>query len=101
MRAEGGVTLTRLAIDGGAAVNDLLCRMQADAVQLTVDRSAELQTTGLGAAFLAGLGVGVWSSPAELVGTRHSSGIFEPGPADPAAHERWRAAVARSRDWAV
>ena len=100
MVADGGVRLSRLAIDGGAAVNDLLCQMQADAVQLTVDRSAELQTTGLGAAFLAGLGVGVWSSPDELAGTRRSSGIFEPGPSDSAAHARWREAVARSRDWA-
>jgi glycerol kinase len=100
MCADGGVPLTMLAIDGGAAANDLLCQMQADAVQLTVDRSAELQTTGLGAAFLAGLGVGVWSSPDELVGTRRTSGVFEPGTADPIAFARWRAAVARSRGWA-
>jgi glycerol kinase len=100
MVADGGVPLTRLAIDGGAAVNDLLCQMQADAVQLPVDRSAELQTTGLGAAFLAGLGVGVWSSPGELAGTRRTSGVFEPGAADPVAHARWRNAVDRSRGWA-
>jgi glycerol kinase len=100
MVADGGVPLTRLAIDGGAAVNDLLCQMQADAVQLPVDRSAELQTTGLGAAFLAGLGVGVWSSPGELAGTRRTSGVFEPGLADPTAHARWRNAVDRSRGWA-
>lgn len=100
MAREGGVALERLAIDGGAAANDLLCQIQADTVRLTVDRSAELQTTGLGAAFLAGLGAGVWDSPAALADTRRSSGTFTPGPLDPRGHERWREAVARSRHWA-
>ena len=57
--ADGRVALASLAIDGGAAANDLLCQLQADAAQISVDRSAELQTTGLGAAFLAGVGAGV------------------------------------------
>jgi len=100
MSAEGGVPLTRLAVDGGAASNDLLCQLQADALQLVVDRSAQLQTTGLGAAFLAGLGTGVWPSTEALATTRASSGIFEPGPADDAAHARWRGAVERSKSWA-
>ena len=101
MAREGHVHLDRLAIDGGAAENSLLCQLQADAVRLIVDRSAELQTTGLGAAFLAGLGCGVWDSPEALAGTRTSSGTFTPGPLDPAAHDRWREAVARSRRWAT
>ena len=100
MAREGGVGLERLSIDGGAAANDLLCQIQADAVRLVVDRSAELQTTGLGAAFLAGLGAGVWASPAALADTRRSSGTFTPGPLDTEGHERWREAVARSRHWA-
>jgi glycerol kinase len=100
MSRDGGVPLRRLAIDGGAAANNLLCQLQADALQIVVDRSAELQTTGLGAAFLAGLGVGMWSSPAELASTRRSSGLFEPRPVDPRAHEQWRDAVSRSRGWA-
>jgi glycerol kinase len=100
MSAEGGVPLERLAIDGGAAANDLLCQLQADALQIPVDRSAELQTTGLGAAFLAGLGIGMWPSTEALASTRHSSGIFQPGAPDAAAHERWRSAVERSKGWA-
>ena len=88
-------------MDGGAAANDLLCQLQADAVGLTVDRSAELQTTGLGAAFLAGLGIGLWPSFEALASTRHSSGIFEPGQPDPQARARWREAVSRSRGWAM
>jgi len=101
MGAESGVPLARLAIDGGAAANDLLCQLQADALQLPVDRSAELQTTGLGAAFLAGLGTGLWPSFDALAATRHSSGTFMPGSADPGAQARWRSAVERAKGWAT
>ncbi len=101
MARDGEVPLTRLAIDGGAAANDLLCQLQADAVRLVVDRSAELQTTGLGAAFLAGLGAGLWPTTEALASSRRSSGTFEPGVIDRVSHERWREAVARSRRWAL
>ena len=101
MARDGDVPLARLAIDGGAAANDLLCQLQADTLRLLVDRSAELQTTGLGAAFLAGLGVGVWQSTDELASTRRSSGVFEPGAIDQRSHELWREAVARSRHWSA
>lgn len=99
MARDAAVALDRLAIDGGAAANSLLCQLQADAVGLTVDRSAELQTTGLGAAFLAGLGAGVWTSVDELAHTRQSSGTFSPRSVDPTSRSRWRAAVQRSRGW--
>jgi glycerol kinase len=99
MANEGGVHLSSLAIDGGAAANDLLCQMQADELQIPVDRSAQLQTTGLGAAFLAGLGVGIWESFDALARTRSSSGVFEPGERDGAGYARWRRAVERSKDW--
>jgi glycerol kinase len=101
MSRDGGVPLARLSIDGGAAANDLLCQLQANAVRLLVDRSAELQTTGLGAAFLAGLGIGLWGSTDELASTRRSSGIFEPGAIDQVMHDRWREAVARSKRWSI
>jgi glycerol kinase len=100
MSIDGRVPLARLCIDGGAAANDLLCQLQADALQLPVDRSAELQTTGLGAAFLAGLGIGMWASVDELAATRRSSAVFEPRATDPRDHERWRAAVWRAKGWA-
>jgi glycerol kinase len=99
MASEGGIALASLAIDGGAAANDLLCQIQADQLQIPVDRSAELQTTGLGAAFLAGLGVGIWSSTDELRNTRKSSGTFKPQHRDDAAYTRWRKAVERSKAW--
>lgn len=85
-----------LRVDGGAAANDLLCRLQADALGMAVDRSAELQTTALGAAFLAGAGIGAWDLGSLA---RRSDRVFEPaGP--PTDRSRWRDAVARSRDWA-
>lgn len=102
MRSEGHVRLTQLNVDGGAAANDLLCQIQADCLGVDVNRSAQLQTTGLGAAFLAGLGTGVWSSIDELARTRASSGVFTPHPNARVAsdHLRWREAVSRARGWA-
>jgi len=99
MAREGGVALAALGVDGGAAANDLLCQIQADQVRIPVDRSAELQTTGLGAAFLAGLGTGVWSEESELVSTRRSDRIFTPEADGEAAHRRWRRAVERAKGW--
>lgn len=105
MRSEARVHLPSLRVDGGAASNDLLCQIQADVLGVPVDRSAQVQTTGLGAAYLAGLGVGVWGSIEELARMRHSSGVFTPdaGHRELAAsgHLRWRRAVERSRDWSV
>jgi glycerol kinase len=99
MSDEGGVDLTALAVDGGAAANDLLCQMQADQVGIPVDRSHELQTTGLGAAFLAGLGTGVWSAESDLASVRRSDRIFTPRGDGDEAHRRWRRAVERSKGW--
>lgn len=105
MERQGNVRLAELRADGGAAANDLLCQLQADVLGVPVDRSAELQTTGLGAAFLAGLGVGLWQSPDELVHTRRSSGLFTPDHVSPLAsdhaQQRWRRAVNRALNWAT
>lgn len=100
MAREGGVQLQTLAIDGGAAENDLLCQIQADQLGIPVDRSAELQTTALGAAFLAGLGSGIWSDTDQLHQTRRSSGVFTPVALADDGYARWRRAVDRSKNWA-
>jgi glycerol kinase len=95
---------TSLAVDGGACANDLLCQLQADQLGLTVERPRLTETTALGAAFLAGLGVGVWGSTDELRETWQLDRSFTPsadrGAAD-AAHRRWTEAVERSKGWAT
>jgi glycerol kinase len=89
-----------LRVDGGATGNDLLMQIQADQLQVPVERPTVAETTGLGAAFLAGLATGVWSSPAELASTWRLDRRFVPGTPDDAAHLRWREAVRRSLGWA-
>lgn len=95
--------LSSLRVDGGAAANDLLCQIQADQVGVPVERPRAVETTGLGAAFLAGLGTGFWSSTDDLRETWTLDRKFEPSgdraKAD-AAHARWRDAVERSKGWA-
>jgi len=93
-----------LRVDGGASANDLLCQLQADQVGLEVQRPRLVETTAIGAAFLAGLGTGVWSSTDELRESWQLDRAFTPaadrGPAD-AAHARWIDAVERSKGWAT
>jgi glycerol kinase len=99
---------TTLRVDGGAAANGLLLQLQADQLGLPVERPEVLETTGLGAAFLAGIGTGVWSSTAELAQTWRLDRRFEPtaseydeGGGRDGAYRRWRAAVERAKGWAV
>lgn len=96
---EGAHPLPFLAIDGGAAENDLLCQLQADFINRPVHRSAQIQTTGLGAAYLAGLGVGFWQSQQEISDLVHTSGVFIPTTDRSAQHQLWRKGVARSLNW--
>ncbi len=95
--------LTSLTVDGGASANDLLCQLQADQLGVPVERPRIVETTALGAAFLAGLGTGVWESMEDLRETWQLDRTFEPsGDRDraDAAHARWRDAVERSKGWA-
>jgi glycerol kinase len=104
MTADTGVRIPELRVDGGAAANDLLCRFQADVLGIPVTRPRITETTVLGAAFLAGLGAGVWSSLEELAGVWQLDRTFAPSMG---ADERerllsgWREAVARSGGWAL
>ena len=92
-----------LRVDGGASANDLLCRIQADQLGVPVERPRIVETTGLGAAFLAGLGVGVWESTDDLRETWQLDRRFEPEgdrAAADAAYARWQDAVERAKGWA-
>ena len=101
MVGEASVSLPALAVDGGASASDLLCQLQADQLGVPVLRPEMIETTGLGAAFLAGLGAGVWASRDELTGSRGIDRTFTPGRRDERAHRLWRAAVERSKGWAL
>jgi glycerol kinase len=89
-----------LRVDGGASTNDLLMQLQADQLQVPVERPMVAETTALGAAFLAGLATGVWSSQAELAATWRLDRRFRPEARDERGYARWRAAVQRTRGWA-
>jgi glycerol kinase len=101
MVSEAGIELPELSADGGAAANDLLCQLQADQLGAPVRRPEVTETTGLGAAFLAGLGTGVWSSTAELARTWRLDRRFTPtaGARDDGRHAHWRRAVDRAKRW--
>ena len=100
MTRDAGIDLPELSVDGGASANDLLCQLQADQLQVAVRRPQIAETTALGAAFLAGLATGTWSSTAELADTWRLDRRFDPGARDDNGYDRWRAAVQRSKGWA-
>lgn len=99
MIEEGAHPLPYLAIDGGAAENNLLCQLQADFINRPVHRSAQVQTTGLGAAYLAGLGVGFWKNQQEISQLVRTSGVFTPETDRAEQHALWRKGVSRSLAW--
>jgi glycerol kinase len=102
MRADSGISLTELRVDGGAASNNTLMQFQADLLGVPVVRPAVTETTALGAAYLAGLAVGFWKSEDELTGQWRVERRFEPQmPPSRVAdvRERWALAVDRSRRW--
>jgi glycerol kinase len=101
MKRESGVPLTTLRVDGGAAANDFLCQFQADILGVEVLRPSVTETTGLGAAYLAGVGAGLWKSR-DLSRHWKLERRFTPTmpcAAREAAYAGWRRAVERARGW--
>jgi glycerol kinase len=102
MEDDAGAPLAELRVDGGAAANDLLMQFQADLLRVPVVRPTVLETTALGAAYMAGLAVGYWESYDELAANWQVDRRFEPlMPEIEAAErrERWTEAVQRARGW--
>lgn len=102
MQMDGAHALRELRVDGGAAANDLLMQMQADLLGVPVVRPRMLETTTLGAAYLAGLGVGVWPDNATLAGQWQVERVFEPTLAEDqrlARRANWARAIAAARSW--
>jgi glycerol kinase len=102
VKDDAGIDVPELRVDGGAAVNDALLQFQADLLGVTVVRPQVTETTALGAAYLAGLGVGFWDSTETLAHHWRVDRRFEPSqPASHAAARRaeWHEALNRSKGW--
>ena len=102
MTADAGEGLRALRVDGGAAANDLLVQLQADLLGVAVERPVVAETTALGAAYLAGLAIGYWSSQEEIASNWALDRRFEPSMSDDrrrAMLHDWHRAVERSRAW--
>ena len=101
MESDAGEPLRELRVDGGAVVMDVLCQFQADLLGIPVRRPRQVETTALGAAFLAGLGAGIWTD-ADLEDLWKLDREFEPKMSRDQAdslQSEWRRAVERSRNW--
>jgi glycerol kinase len=102
VNSEMGAPLQALRVDGGAAVNDLLMQFQADVLGVPVVRPRVTETTALGAAYLAGLATGVWTSPDALRAKLEGDVRFEPKMSATERAERraqWQRAVERAKAW--
>ena len=102
MNADSGIKLSSLRVDGGASVSNIMMQIQSDMIRTPVDRPKMVETTALGAAFLAGLAVGFWKDEAELSSLREVDRIFTP---EMSVENRdklyagWKKAVKRSMNW--
>ncbi len=104
MESDSGIKLKELRVDGGATRNDTLMQFQADMLGVPVVRPRIHETTALGAAYLAGLGVGFWKSAEELTAQWQAERVFAPQMSRDDARALlagWRKAVERSKDWAA
>jgi len=91
--ATTGVKLNSLRVDGGASANDLLIQIQADQLQVPIERPSNLDSTALGAAYLAGLGIGYWKDLETLRGLNPVETSFTPENTSPEPYKRWKQAV--------
>lgn len=100
MKSDSGIDLSEMRVDGGASMNDLLMEMQADLLQVPIVRSHISETTALGAAYLAGLAVGVWESKAEIASQWTAAKRYEPNAKYSSLRDRlpeWSKAVEQAK----
>jgi glycerol kinase len=102
MKDDSGIDISELRVDGGASVSNIMMQIQADMAQTKVDRPKTVETTALGAAYLAGLAVGVWESLDDIQENREVDKVFVP---EMSLEERnikyagWKKAVTRAMSW--
>ncbi len=104
MEKDSGIELAALNVDGGASANNLLMQFQSDILGVTVNRPKCIESTALGAAYLAGLQAGVWKDVSEIIAHRKLDQTFEPhmdGELKAQKIAAWHKAVERSQDWAM
>ncbi len=102
MQRDAGITLAELRVDGGATANNLLMQFQADILGVPVVRPKVTETTAIGAAYLAGLGVGIFNNSQEIASTWQRERVFIPAMSRDEAQARmkkWSIAVERSKAW--
>ena len=103
MKADSGINLSSLKVDGGASANDFLMQTQADIIHAPVNRPVCVETTAMGAAYLAGLAVGYWKSKEEVIKNWLIDATFQPSISDEDREERikgWNKAVKYAYNWA-
>ena len=102
MQKDSGIHLQSLRVDGGAAANNFLMQFQADLLNVPVIRPKTLETTAMGAAFLAGLAVGFWKDEKEIQSIWSKDRSFEPLMDErrrEMLYKGWKKAVIRSMNW--
>lgn len=102
MKQDAGIPIEELRVDGGASANDLLMQFQADIMQVPVVRPKVIETTALGAAYLAGLAVGFWNDLSEISKVWQTDRVFQPSMAAEEVSQRrarWADALQRARSW--
>lgn len=103
MKADSGISLASLKADGGASANNLLMQMQADISGAPVERPVCVETTAMGAAYLAGLAVGYWTDKEDVIQNWASERVFKPEISDELREKKvkqWKKAVTYAFDWA-
>ena len=103
MKADSGIALSALKVDGGASANNFLMQTQADMITVPVERPSCVETTAMGAAYLAGLAVGYWDSMDEIRKTRAVDRVFTPMLAEEMRQKKlrgWERAVKYAYGWA-
>ena len=103
MKSDSGIDFTELRVDGGASVSDIMLQIQADMIRCSVNRPKTVETTALGAAYLAGLAVGFWKDKEEIQNNRAVERVFTPQMSQERRDELysgWKKAVECSKGWA-
>lgn len=102
MVRDSGTSINTLNVDGGACVSNVMMQFQADILNTKVCRPKNVETTALGAAYLAGLAVGFWKSKEEILERRETDKVFEPSMKEERRNELitgWKKAVERAKEW--